>query len=58
MGFIVGLDITMLGVTLLWHGALETNFEYLFFGLCITLIGNGVLTLYDNKYRGKDGRMK
>lgn len=58
MGFIVGLDITMLGVTLLWHGTLDNNFKYLFFGLCILLIGDGILVLYDNKYRGKDGRMK
>ena len=58
MGFIIGVDITIFGVTLLWHGVLEESFRLFFTGLGILLFGDAILMLYDFFYRGKDGRRK
>lgn len=58
MGFIIGVDITMLGVTILWHGVIEENFSLFFYGLGVLLFGDAILVIYDYIYRGKDGRRK
>lgn len=58
MGFIIGVDITMLGVTILWHGVIEESFRLFFYGLGVLLFGDAILMLYDFFYRGKDGRRK
>lgn len=58
MGFIIGLDITMFGITIMWHGFIEESFKLFLSGLGVVLFGDAILVVYDYIYRGKDGRRK
>lgn len=45
MLFLVGIDGTILGVVLMWHGVTEGDFKLLLFGCSILFVANVVISV-------------
>lgn len=45
MLFIVALDISVLGIAMLWHGLTMNSSPLFWFGFIVMLIGNGLVLL-------------
>lgn len=43
MLFLVGLDFSVLGIAILWHGLIQEASPMFWFGFLIIAIGNGLL---------------
>lgn len=43
MLFLVGLDLSVLGIAVLWHGLIQQASPMFWFGFMVIAIGNGLL---------------
>lgn len=49
MLFLAGIDGTMLGVVLMWHGLIEGNFGLLLFGCAVSFVANVMIFVERDK---------